>query len=222
MKTDTNNALWRPTIITVLTVSDDFEASLIRRIEGRNGRSLRLEDGINADRLAEAAERTGAVVPPELVTTYRRAGVITALMSGFEQFHSPEDWELASVGRVSRDRERNRGPDLAQKRGTTLACGVLPVLNRPRASRQGHRRGGHLPGPARDLHRALRRREILQPSEWVPCVIRFRCDCAPHSQPKNRGAVCAVEQPQKWALQSRKPQNWPQMSAAIDVFLSHP
>ncbi len=95
MKTDTNNALWRPTIITVLTVSDDFEASLIRRIEGWNGRSLRPEDSINADRLAEAAKRTGAVVPPELVTTYRRAGIITALMSGFEQFHSPEGWEPA-------------------------------------------------------------------------------------------------------------------------------
>lgn len=189
MKTDTHSTLWRPTIITVLTVSDDFEASLIRRIEGWNGRSLRPEDGISAGRLAEAAKRTGAVVPPELVATYRRAGVITALISGFEQFCSPEGWELASFGRASRDRERNRGPDLAQNRGTALACGVLPVLHRPRASRQGHRRGRHLPGPARDRHRALRRREILQPSEWVTRVIRFRCDCAPHSQPKNRGAV---------------------------------
>jgi hypothetical protein len=95
MKTDTHSALWQPTNITVMTVSDDFEASLVERIEGWIGRSLRPEDGISAGRLAEAAKRTGAVVPPELVATYRRAGAITALMSGFEQFRSPEDWELA-------------------------------------------------------------------------------------------------------------------------------
>ena len=60
-------------------------------------------------------------------------------------------------------RQRHRGAGVAQLWDPALEVGDLQVLHRSRAGRQGHRRGGPVPGTPGQRRGAVRRREVPDP-----------------------------------------------------------
>ncbi len=58
------------------------------------GRELTANDGVPRERIEAAGTRLGIKVPAALQTLYERVGQVPELMTAFQQFLSPEHWEI--------------------------------------------------------------------------------------------------------------------------------
>lgn len=77
-----------------MTTDTEFEAWVDAHVPLWLGRDARAEDGVPSARVDAAEARLRTAVPPPLRLVYERVGAVASLMSAFERFADPEEWEL--------------------------------------------------------------------------------------------------------------------------------
>ena len=89
--------------------------------------------------------------------------VVTATLTPPPKKYGVTHWSTRLLARHLGISRRDGGQGVARVPGPAVAGRDVPVLHRPGAGRQGHRRGRAVPGPAGERGRAVRGREVPDP-----------------------------------------------------------